>query len=380
MAASGCSWLHSSRDLGASSGWNPAPPSGGLASRGQPPPTTVNGVLAGRVVDGFNREQPGAVIQVSSVDNPGQSRDVQADSLGYFIVQNLDPTKRYKLVARSRPGEAPLGGTVLAQPPNVILLIKLNDNVERETASTGQRPAAELGRVPGTSGILYEPDRGPPPTRPDAPPRLGQPQAPAAPPSRTPPPPPRPEYLTQEERLAQGVPPAARIPGPGPFPDRGTTSDPVGAAPMAGTAAVFQHQLFDLEGRPTTLASQRRKLILLDFWGTWCPACIKAMPHLVHLDRQYGPRGLQVVGIAYEEGPPSECAQRVAFVAQRQGVNYPILLGQGERCGLLRRFQVARYPTLVLLDENGQLLWRGEGLTDANKRRLDELLRVHLGD
>jgi thiol-disulfide isomerase/thioredoxin len=142
---------------------------------------------------------------------------------------------------------------------------------------------------------------------------------------------------------------------------------------------VFHHPLLDLDGRTTNLAAFRGQLTLLDFWGTWCPACIKGLPHLARLDREFGPRGLRIVGLAYEEGPPLEQTQRVRFVAQRQSVNYPLLLGTAQNCPLLRHFQVTRYPTLVLLDEQGQILWRGEGLGDANVRRLEELLRQRLG-
>jgi hypothetical protein len=102
------------------------------------------------------------------------------------------------------------------------------------------------------------------------------------------------------------------------------------------------------------------------------------MPNFNSLDPEYRSLGLQVVGVAYEESLSPELVQRVRFVVQRQGVAYPILLGTGAECPLLRQFKVTKYPTLVLLDEQGNLLWRGEGLGEANARRLEELVRERL--
>lgn len=387
LAAVGCTTFRTPRNVEGPAGWasRPGGTPAGLASR-EPAPLapTANGVLAGRVVDGFNREQPGAVIHICATDNPELQRDVQTDSSGYFLVQNLQPGKRYKLVTKTREGKPAGGGTVFATPPNVVLLIKVHEAVDGGAAAATLAPRSVAEGNPSSGGpLLYEQERPqaapPPATTPNAsspssspgPVRLGAPE------QRLPPPPPRPEYMTQDDRIAANVPPLARIPGPSPFPDRGPTAN-TDAPPNAGSD-VFTHPLLDLDGRTTNLAAFRGKVTLIDFWGTWCPACIKGMPHLARLDREFGPRGLQIVGIAYEEGPPLEQTQRVRFVAQRQSVNYPLLLGTAQNCAVLRHYQVTRYPTLVLLDEQGQLLWRGEGLGDANLRRLEELIRQRLG-
>lgn len=354
---------------------------GGLTSREPTAPlTTANGILAGRVVDGFNREQAGAMIQVSATDRPDLLRDVQTDSAGYFVIQNLQMGRRYKLVTKTRDGKPAAGGTVFATPPNVVLLIQVQEPVEggAAAATLGSLGTTEGKTKPG-GGLIYEPQQErppastvPTPSPAPGPVRLGSPE------QRLPPPPPRPEYLTQDDRLATHTPPPARIPGPSPFPESSPNPGQPAEDRAGSEVRLFMYPLMDLDGRSATLAAFRGKLLLLDFWGTWCPACIKGMPHLNRLHRDYCSLGLQVVGVTYEESLSPEQLQRVRFVVQRQGIAYPILLGAGPDCPLLRQFQVTKYPTLVLLDAQGSLLWRGEGLGDANVRRLEELIRARL--
>jgi hypothetical protein len=102
------------------------------------------------------------------------------------------------------------------------------------------------------------------------------------------------------------------------------------------------------------------------------------LPHLVDLQRRYGPRGLQVIGIAYEDGSPAEQQQRVNFVRQRLGLNYRVLLGQGDHCPVKNALAVHSFPTLILLDEQGNILWRTEGLDSSQLAQLENEIRRRL--
>ena len=79
----------------------------------------------------------------------------------------------------------------------------------------------------------------------------------------------------------------------------------------------------DLNGRVVRLSDYRGKVVLLNFWATWCPPCRVEIPDLIKLQRDYGNRGLQVIGITY---PPQKRAQVRRFV-QKAKVNYPVGLG-----------------------------------------------------
>ena len=68
------------------------------------------------------------------------------------------------------------------------------------------------------------------------------------------------------------------------------------------------------------------KGVLLNFWATWCQPCKIEMPWFAELQKQYGPQGLQIVGIAMDDASPKEIGE----FAHDLGVNYPILIGKEE--------------------------------------------------
>jgi peroxiredoxin len=82
--------------------------------------------------------------------------------------------------------------------------------------------------------------------------------------------------------------------------------------------------LQSVEGQTVHLSDFHGKGVLLNFWATWCQPCKIEMPWFVELQKQYGPQGLQVVGIAMDDASPAD----IAKFAKDMGVNYPILLGK----------------------------------------------------
>jgi hypothetical protein len=103
------------------------------------------------------------------------------------------------------------------------------------------------------------------------------------------------------------------------------------------------------------------------------------MPHLVSLQRRYGPHGLQVIGIACEQGSSDERVARVAQTGEQLAINYPLLLDEGGDKFMVRdKFGVGVYPTLILLDHSGNVLWRSEGPDQADMQQLEKLLKTQL--
>ena len=82
--------------------------------------------------------------------------------------------------------------------------------------------------------------------------------------------------------------------------------------------------LESLDGKNVRLSELRGKAVLLNFWATWCSPCKIEMPWFVDLQKQYGPQGLQVVGVAMDDASKEE----IAKFAREMGVNYTILLGK----------------------------------------------------
>jgi thiol-disulfide isomerase/thioredoxin len=131
--------------------------------------------------------------------------------------------------------------------------------------------------------------------------------------------------------------------------------------------------LNDISLTPWELKTHRHgKLVLLDIWKTNCPPCLQAIATLRVLQDKYGAQGLEIVAVAYEEsGPTLEQATRVTKVAQYYQTNYVLLLGGGAKCPLKRDLEIRYFPTLVLLDESGTMVWRHEG--GLERDQLDDL-------
>jgi peroxiredoxin len=84
--------------------------------------------------------------------------------------------------------------------------------------------------------------------------------------------------------------------------------------------------LQSLDGKTVRLSDFRGKAVLLNFWATWCQPCKIEMPWFEDLQKQYGPQGLQVVGIAMDDASKED----IAKFAAKLGVSYPVLMGKDE--------------------------------------------------
>jgi len=101
-------------------------------------------------------------------------------------------------------------------------------------------------------------------------------------------------------------------------------SEPSPAGKLQGQPAP-EFALQSLDNKTVRLSDFRGKAVLLNFWATWCEPCKIEMPWFVELQKQYGPEGLQIIGISADEGDSKD---EVAKFATNMGVNYPILLGK----------------------------------------------------
>jgi len=120
---------------------------------------------------------------------------------------------------------------------------------------------------------------------------------------------------------------------------------------IPGPEATFQ----GLTGAKVRLADFNAKVVLLNFWGTWCMPCLQEIPELVRLARQYRPRGLEVVGVAIDSGRPEDIR---AFMAEH-GMDYQVLIGDVSTAK--RLFRVVGFPTSVLIDREGMIRKRYVG-------------------
>lgn len=110
-----------------------------------------------------------------------------------------------------------------------------------------------------------------------------------------------------------------------------------------------QFELKDLNGRTVRLSDYQGKVVLVNFWATWCPPCRAEMPDLVRLQREHAGQGLQIIGITY----PPERKDRVQRFARSLKVNYPIILGTRE---IKARFSSEEtLPLTVVINRDGKV-------------------------
>ena len=123
-----------------------------------------------------------------------------------------------------------------------------------------------------------------------------------------------------------------------------------------------------LDGEAVALSEYRGEPVMIQFWATDCPTCIREMPELVTLYEDLGPAGFNLVGVAMDYDPED----RVRNLVERRALPYPIALDDG--AAVASAFDNVRVtPTTVLIDGEGRIVWQRIGLLDFE--RLHEEIR-----
>jgi peroxiredoxin len=125
----------------------------------------------------------------------------------------------------------------------------------------------------------------------------------------------------------------------------------------------------DLAGNSVDLRNFRGKVVLLNFWATWCAPCQLEMPTFAAWERQYGPRGLEVMGVSMDD----DLTPVTGLVAKLK-LNYPVVMGDAN---LGRQYGgVLGLPLTYLIDRDGVVRARFQGETDMDtmEKRLQTIL------
>lgn len=127
----------------------------------------------------------------------------------------------------------------------------------------------------------------------------------------------------------------------------------------------------DTEGNEFHLSDTAGKIVILDFWATWCPPCQETVPHLNELQKKYGAQGLQVVGVALDR----KGLRVVKPFAKKYDISYKLLVGDYSK--VIEDYGgIDGIPTLFLIDRQGRIVTKFEGyveeqeLEDAVKKLL----------
>jgi thiol-disulfide isomerase/thioredoxin len=118
----------------------------------------------------------------------------------------------------------------------------------------------------------------------------------------------------------------------------------------------------DLDGELRNIKEWDGKVVLVNFWATWCPPCLKEMPYFVELQKEYGEKGFQIIGIAIDDENDART------FANDMGINYPIMAGEIETIELSQRYgnHIGGLPYTVVINRKGEI-------TDTIMGELDKI-------
>lgn len=115
------------------------------------------------------------------------------------------------------------------------------------------------------------------------------------------------------------------------------------------SAKAPQFKLPDINGNQVSLSDFDGKVVILDFWATWCPPCVKEVPHFVELYDEYKEQGFEMVGISLDAGGAND----VKPFVEKMNVNYTMLIGNQD---VTKEYGgIGGIPTTFVIDKAGQI-------------------------
>lgn len=136
----------------------------------------------------------------------------------------------------------------------------------------------------------------------------------------------------------------------------------------------------DKDGNEINLANYKGKVVLLDFWGSWCSPCRASHPHLKELYAKYKDKGFEIIAIAAEQAKtPEEQKAKWLEAIEKDGINWVHILNNDgkEKQDIVKDYRVSAFPTKILLDKDGKILLR---ITASATDDIDKMLEKKLGN
>jgi cytochrome c biogenesis protein CcmG/thiol:disulfide interchange protein DsbE len=127
--------------------------------------------------------------------------------------------------------------------------------------------------------------------------------------------------------------------------------------------------LTDAKGKTITLSAFKGKVVLLDFWATWCGGCKVEIPWYIEFDNKYRDRGLAVIGVSMDD----EGMKVVKPFLAQKNMEYPVVIGSE---ALARKYNLESMPLTLLIDRGGRIAVSHAGIVNKDdfENRIKELL------
>jgi thiol-disulfide isomerase/thioredoxin len=154
-----------------------------------------------------------------------------------------------------------------------------------------------------------------------------------------------------------------------------TSEQPQAGAATVGTAKGQEapgFTLTNMQGQNVSLADLKGKVVILNFWATWCPPCREEMPSMEMLYRKYKDQGLVILAVNVEK----DGQKLVQSFLQRTPYTFPILL-DGD-AAVQNSYQVFRFPETLIIDRNGKVVERVVGAIDWTSDQAVQLINFLL--
>jgi thiol-disulfide isomerase/thioredoxin len=126
-----------------------------------------------------------------------------------------------------------------------------------------------------------------------------------------------------------------------------------------------------LDGRKIRLSEYRGKVLIVDFWATWCPPCRRMIPQLVRIANQHRDRGLEVIGLHIDDRGRSSTEDINKFIGQF-GINYTVGIASDEVFIAYLGAEQTAIPQTLVFDRDGRLMLHLIGYTEADAAKLDQ--------
>ena len=137
---------------------------------------------------------------------------------------------------------------------------------------------------------------------------------------------------------------------------------------IAPAAAAPDFTLRTMNGPNLRLAEQRGRVVMVNFWATWCGPCRQEMPHLNKLYEKYKASGFVLLGVNVDDD-----ARNAASVATKLGVKFPVLFDTDKNVSKL--YELNSMPSTVLIDRDGRVRFLHRGYQDGYENTYDKQIR-----
>lgn len=141
------------------------------------------------------------------------------------------------------------------------------------------------------------------------------------------------------------------------------------SAPLFSSVTLHKDQV--------SLDDFRGKYVLLDFWGSWCSPCRQSHPHLIEIYHEYKNKGLEIIAVSHENGPVERQEKSWKAAIEKDQIDLWVHIlnnKEDESLDIVKSYGISAFPTKLLIDPDGKIIYKSIGATKEIDEKLQEIL------